>query len=83
LMTREPGYWNYLLAQNPFAAKALPGAFDYAGEVLDVGYPRNDSLVVSPPEVRDEVRRRLGLAPDTLAILYDPTWRDSVSTVKG
>ena len=75
LMTREPGYWNYLLAQNPFAAQTLPTSFGYEGDVIDLGYPRNDSLVTSPPEVRDDVRRRLGVAPGTTAILYAPTWR--------
>lgn len=83
LMTREPCYWDYLLAQNPFAAETLPAAFGYGGEVIDLGYPRNDALVTSPPAVRANVRRRLGLAPDTVAVLYAPTWRDSVSTVKG
>ena len=31
LMERRPRYWDYLLAQNPFAEEVLPKAFGYRG----------------------------------------------------
>ncbi len=83
LMTREPTYWDLLLAQNDFAASVLPRAFGYTGEVLNLGYPRNDLLLECPPELRQRVRERLGLASNTLAVLYAPTWRDTAAITRG
>ena len=84
LMRREPGYWDILLAQNDFAARALPEAFDYHGRTVNLGYPRNDALV-GPDALqrRKEVRSALGLADDQVAVLYAPTWRDNVSVATG
>ena len=79
LMERESDYWDFLLAQNEFASKTLPSAFDYDGKVLNLGYPRNDSLVAKQsPARRQEVRASLGLRSDQKVVLYAPTWRDNV-----
>lgn len=84
LMEREAGYWDVLLAQNKFAAAVLPKAFGYHGDVLQVGYPRNDALVNSGAQLRRKrARRALNLADDQLAVLYAPTWRDDVSASSG
>lgn len=83
LMTRESGWWDVLLAQNDFAASVLAKAFDFDKTVLNEGYPRNDLLTRAPATLRDTVRERLQLSPDTLAVLYAPTWRDSVRTAQG
>lgn len=79
LMVRDVGYWDYLLAQNDFAASTLPAAFAYHGRVLNLGYPRNDSLLVDADR-RTAVRASLGLDPDQQVVLYAPTWRDNVAT---
>ena len=70
--------WDYLLSQSDFCTGALRSAFRYDGEVLELGYPRND-VMSSPeaPEVRARVRKALGLADDAHVILYAPTWRDN------
>jgi CDP-glycerol glycerophosphotransferase len=46
--------------------------------VLEIGYPRNDVLADHSrgDAIRDRVRGRLGLSPDSRAILYAPTFRD-------
>jgi CDP-glycerol glycerophosphotransferase len=70
--------WDVLLSPNPFSTPIFRRAFAYPGRVLETGYPRND-LLASPEAGRREraaVRRRLGIADGTLAILYAPTWRD-------
>lgn len=83
-MKREATYWDVLLAQNEFAAGVLPAAFGFGGQMIEEGYPRNDDLVAADREERRlKVRAELGLDPDTLAVLYAPTWRDSVSTGAG
>ncbi|GAB3259367.1 bifunctional glycosyltransferase/CDP-glycerol:glycerophosphate glycerophosphotransferase [Arthrobacter pigmenti] len=81
LMAREGTYWDYLLAQNNFAAGVLPGALGYSGEVLTLGYPRNDALTGDVAKKRGEaVRAAMGFSDDRKVVLYAPTWRDDVRT---
>ncbi len=80
LMQREAGYWDQLIAQNDFAAEALPRAFGYSGSVINTGYPRNDALLGAEAEERRHAIRRLFAIPDSeTAVLYAPTWRDNVT----
>ncbi|CAA9305336.1 MAG: CDP-glycerol:poly(glycerophosphate) glycerophosphotransferase [uncultured Friedmanniella sp.] len=69
--------WDYLLSPNSISTHRLREAFRFPGEVLEVGYPRND-ILTSPeaPSVRARVRASLGIADDMTAVLYTPTWRD-------
>lgn len=84
LMVREAHAWDFLLAQNDFAADVLPRAFGYDGAVLNVGYPRNDSLVGETAiATRKAIRRRLGIGQGVRAILYAPTWRDNIVGARG
>ncbi|WP_084957511.1 CDP-glycerol glycerophosphotransferase family protein [Thermoactinospora rubra] len=69
--------WDLLLSQSPWATKVLRRAFNYQGEILESGLPRND--VLSSPDRAEraaEIRRRLGLREDRPVVLYAPTWRD-------
>ena len=69
--------WDYLLSPSPASTPRLRSAFRWAGEVLELGYPRND--VLQPPrvdKVRARTRSRLGLADDETVVLYAPTFRD-------
>ncbi|WP_152364082.1 bifunctional glycosyltransferase/CDP-glycerol:glycerophosphate glycerophosphotransferase [Microlunatus speluncae] len=80
LMIREAGSWDQLIAQNDFAAEALPRAFGYSGPVINTGYPRNDALLGAEAEERRHAIRRLFAIPDAeTAVLYAPTWRDNVT----
>ncbi|MFC4049409.1 CDP-glycerol glycerophosphotransferase family protein [Actinomadura syzygii] len=69
--------WSHLLSPNPFSTEIFRRAFAFKGEMLEVGYPRND-LLHSPDadEVARSVRRRLGIPEGKRVILYAPTWRD-------
>jgi len=83
-MEYEASVWDYLVSPSPYCSEILPRAFDYAGPVLETGYPRNDALVrPDAADVRHEVRRRLGIADDKRVLLYAPTWRDSAKAVGG
>ena len=69
--------WDYLLSPNTISTERLRRAFDFRGEVLETGYPRNVVLTShEADEVRARVRASLGLSEDTTAVLYTPTWRD-------
>jgi CDP-glycerol glycerophosphotransferase len=76
-LQRDVDRWDCLLSPNAASTPFLRRAFRYEREVLECGYPRND--VLSAPDrdaVRRRVRRALGIADGTTAVLYTPTWRD-------
>ncbi|MDN5852260.1 MAG: CDP-glycerol glycerophosphotransferase family protein, partial [Actinomycetia bacterium] len=74
---RRAAEWDYLISPAAYATPLLRRDFAYDGDVLEIGYPRNDVLV--GPEaagIRSTVRELLGIRPDQQAILYAPTFRD-------
>lgn len=84
LMARESKYWDFLLAQNDYAADVLPRSFGFDGQVLNVGYPRNDVLAKANANSRRlTVRNHLGFEPYHFVVLYAPTWRDNLSGAHG
>ncbi|MEU8120953.1 bifunctional glycosyltransferase family 2 protein/CDP-glycerol:glycerophosphate glycerophosphotransferase [Spirillospora sp. NPDC049024] len=69
--------WSHLVSPNPFSTEIFRRAFAFKGEMLEVGYPRNDLL--HNPEagtVARRVRARLGIPEGKRVVLYAPTWRD-------
>jgi CDP-glycerol glycerophosphotransferase len=75
--------WSLLLSPSPWAAERLRSAFRYDGELLDVGYPRNDALADGRTAARaEQLRKRLGLAASKKVLLYAPTFRDDQRTGK-
>ena len=50
--------------------------YNYKGEFLIQGLPRNDILVRNDPADEARVRARLGVDADTGLLLYAPTYRD-------
>ncbi len=69
--------WDYLITPSRAGTNLLRSAFGYSGAVLETGYPRNDVLnAADKDERRARLRRTLGIAEDTIAVLYAPTYRD-------
>lgn len=74
---RDYAQWDFLVSQNPFSTETLRRAFAYDGEVLEVGYPRNDALLApDAAATRERVRADLGIPDGVTAVLYAPTFRD-------
>ncbi|WP_165966509.1 bifunctional glycosyltransferase/CDP-glycerol:glycerophosphate glycerophosphotransferase [Actinomadura sp. 7K507] len=76
-MDREVPRWDLLLSPSPYATQIMRRAFQYGGEVLETGYPRND--ILSTPEwerIGSRIRKRLGIPDGKKVVLYAPTWRD-------
>ena len=74
---RRAAEWDYLVSPAAYATPLLRRDFAYDGDVLEIGYPRND--VLQSPEadgIRSAVRALFGIRPDQRAILYAPTFRD-------
>ena len=69
----------HILSQNAYTTDILLRRYDisnlYAGEVLEMGYPRLDLTLNCSAETRQEVRSILGAAPHDKVVLYAPTWR--------
>ena len=70
------GTWDYLVSQNPYSTQIFRQAFDFQGEFLEIGYPRNDLLFSNNESNIQELKVRFGLPLDKKIILYAPTWRD-------
>ena len=74
---RDVSKWDYLISPNRFSTDVLRRAFRFSGRVLETGYPRNDRLKSDArDEIREATRDRLGIDPDSRALLYAPTLRD-------
>lgn len=69
--------WSFLVSPNRFSTPILKRAFDFGGEMLEAGYPRNDMLY-SPQadEIARQVKEHLGVPQHKKVVLYAPTWRD-------
>ena len=69
--------WDYLVSPASYATRLLTRDFAYSGEVLEIGYPRNDILFdATAPRLRAEVRRSLGIREHQRVVLYAPAVRD-------
>ncbi|MEY4492550.1 MAG: hypothetical protein RL085_961, partial [Actinomycetota bacterium] len=76
-MDREAGFWDYLISPSAFCTEIFPGAFNYRGEIIETGYPRNDRLTKTTSTERQAIREKIGVAdPSTIIVMYAPTWRD-------
>lgn len=69
--------WDHLVSPARYATPLLRREFAYDGDVLEIGYPRNDVLQSDRAgRLREVVRDSLGIRPDQTAVLYAPTFRD-------
>jgi CDP-glycerol glycerophosphotransferase len=75
-LDKETPNWTFLVSPNRFSTPILRRAFKYEGNVLEIGYPRNDVLYRDREQVAAQVRERLGLPAGRKVVLYAPTWRD-------
>ena len=67
----------FLSSSKAFTRYVIRSAYQYRGEVLECGLPRNDGLLPPDPELARQIRRRLELPEDTRVLLYAPTFRNS------
>ncbi len=70
--------WDYLISQNSYSSEIFKRAFAFDGEMLEIGYPRNDILINENNETKiNEIKNKLGIDKNKKIILYAPTWRDN------
>lgn len=68
--------WDFSLSSNPHSTLVWERAYPSAYTTLEFGYPRNDVFQHATETDVAQVRARLGLAEETVAVLYAPTHRD-------
>lgn len=83
-LDRDVARWDLLVSPNKVSTPRLRHGFRYDGEVLEVGYPRND--VLSAPDLHarsSRMREALGIDTGATVVLYAPTWRDDEAFREG
>ena len=76
--TKNTSAWDYLISQNSYSSEIFKRAFAFDGEMLEIGYPRNDILINENNETKiNEIKNKLGIDKNKKIILYAPTWRDN------
>ncbi|MCQ6276851.1 CDP-glycerol glycerophosphotransferase family protein [Bacillus sp. V3B] len=75
--------WDYLISPSEYASKAFRSAFQYKGEILEVGYPRNDIFYNQDhTKIIQRIKKQIKVPDDKKIILYAPTFRDNETTGK-
>lgn len=73
--------YDYFISPSAFATEKFISAFGIEkmqnrGQILEIGYPRNDALYAVHPQKIVRLKQHLGLPADKKILLYAPTWRD-------
>jgi len=81
-LRRESGWLSLCVSGSDFGSRVYRSAFNYKGEIMQRGYPRNDLLVNPPAGLAESVRRRLDIPDGVKVLLYAPTFRAASSGAK-
>lgn len=79
----ESTNWTYLTSPNNYSSDIFKRAFNFNGEVIESGYPRNDILYNAGSVEIEKIKKDLNIPLDKKVILYAPTWRDDDFFEKG
>ena len=74
--------YKYMVSPSSFCTEKFKSAFNLEaigkGDIIiEEGYPRNDEIVNHTTEKVEEIKKKLGIAPDKKVVLYAPTWREN------
>ncbi|WP_406106958.1 CDP-glycerol glycerophosphotransferase family protein [Micromonospora globbae] len=75
-LLRRVDRWDYSITSNSFSTQMWDRAYPASYTTLEVGYPRNDRLVMATPEEVRRLRADLGIDPTEQVVLYAPTHRE-------
>lgn len=66
---------DYFISNSEYCDKVYPKKLLYHGPTLRTGSPRVDCLINCKEELRNIIRRRYNILPETKLVLYAPTFR--------
>ena len=69
----------FLSSSRAFTDFVIRDAYQYRGEVLECGLPRNDDLLHPDPATAERVRKALNIPDGAKVLVYAPTFRNSHS----
>ncbi len=69
--------WDYLLSPSAYTTSKLKSAFNYDGEIIECGYPRNDILINSNKQNISLLKNKYDIKSEDRVLLYTPTYRDN------
>jgi len=68
---------NVMTSGSSFYTKLTKSAFNFTGDILETGSPRNDRLINIHEDTVSKIKMDLGINDTTKVVLYAPTFRDS------
>lgn len=76
---------DFILSPNAFMTKIFLDAFKlkeiYSGNIIEEGYPRNDSIHINKESIIDKLsQHNVLIDPNKKIILYAPTWRGKTAS---
>lgn len=80
----EASRWDYLVSPNAYSTEIFTRAFQFKGNIIESGYPRNDFLINSNNnKTIERLKNKMNLPLNKKIVLYAPTWRDNQFYQKG
>ncbi|MGI1805734.1 CDP-glycerol glycerophosphotransferase family protein [Exiguobacterium sp. TDN 0502] len=82
---QETAKWSGLISPNAYSSAIFKRAFAFNGDMLEIGYPRNDIFYQTArhDRIKEDVYRHYDIAPTKKVLLYAPTWRDNAFEGQG
>lgn len=65
----------FISSSEIFTKDTIKGSFNFKGEILNIGMPRNDILFTNDSIKSAEVKTKLGISLEKHILLYAPTYR--------
>jgi CDP-glycerol glycerophosphotransferase (TagB/SpsB family) len=81
-LMRQVDRWDFNLSSNRYSSEIWERTYPAYFEELEYGYPRNDRLLTATLDEVRAIRASLGYDDSHLVILYAPTFRDGVDSVR-
>lgn len=69
----------FLSSSKAFTQFVLKGAYNYSGEILECGLPRNDTLLNENLTKINEIKKTLNIPSSSNIVLYAPTFRNNLN----
>lgn len=70
---------DFCVAASEYGENMYRDAFNYQGNIMKVGMPRNDKLVKIEKDEIEKVKKSLGIPNNMKILLFAPTFRDNIS----
>ncbi len=81
-LMRQVDRWDYNLSSNRYSSEIWERTYPAHFEELEYGFPRNDRLVNATLDEVRAIRASFGFDDSHLVVLYAPTFRDGVDSVR-